>query len=46
MLYVIKPTNMGIRLVWSSARSMSILLFYPFVVATVIIAWQIILPAE
>ena len=45
-LYVIRPTSMGIRLVWASARSMSIVLFYPFVTATVILAWLVILPAD
>ena len=43
-LYVIRSTGMGVWLMWSSVRSMSILLFYPAVVATVILAWRLILP--
>ena len=43
-LYVIRSTGMGIWLVWSSVRSMSIVIFYPAVVATVILAWRLILP--
>lgn len=45
-LYVIQPTGMNIGLVWSSARSTSIAIFYPFVTMTVIIAWLVILPAS
>ena len=45
-LYVIRPTDMGIRLVWSSVRSMSIVIFYPAVVATVLLAWRLILPVD
>ena len=45
-LYVISPTRMGIRLMWSSVRSMSIMIFYPAVVATVILAWQLILSGD
>ena len=45
-LYVIRPTGMSIWLVWASVRSMSIVLFYPFVTATVILAWLVILPAD
>ena len=37
---------MSIWLVWASVRSMSIVLFYPFVTATVILAWLVILPAD
>ena len=45
-LYVIKPTGMGIRLVSSSVRSMSIVVFYPAVIATVLLAWQLILSID
>ena len=43
-LYRIAPTGMGLRLVGRCIRSVSIWLFYGLVTATVVLAWQLILP--
>ena len=44
-VYRVVPTGMGLCLVGRCLRSVSIWLFYPSVVATVLLAWQLILPS-
>ena len=44
-IYRIVPTGMGLLLVGRCLGSVSIWLFYPLVVATVVLAWQLILPS-
>ena len=44
-LYRVAPTDMGLLLVGRCLGSVSIWLFYPLVVVTVILAWQLILPS-
>lgn len=45
-VYQIAPTGMGPLLVGRCLGSVSIWLFYPLVVATVVLAWQVILPSD
>ena len=45
-VYQIVPTGMGPLLVGRCLGSVSIWLFYPLVVATVVLAWQFILPSD
>ena len=44
-IYRVIPTGMGLLLVGRCLGSVSIWLFYPLVVVTVVLAWQLILPA-
>ena len=44
-VYRIVPMGMGLLLVGRCLGSVSIWLFYPLVVATVVLAWQLILPS-
>ena len=44
-VYRVAPTGMGLLLVGRCLGSVSIWLFYPLVVATVVLAWQLILPS-
>ena len=44
-VYRVVPTWMGLLLVGRCLGSVSIWLFYPLVVATVVLAWQLILPS-
>ena len=44
-VYRVVPTGMGLCLVGRCLGSVSIWLFYPLVVATVLLAWQLILPS-
>ena len=44
-VYRVVPTGMGLLLVGRCLGSVSIWLFYPLVVATVVLAWQLILPS-
>ena len=45
-LYKVMPTGMGWRLVGRCLGSVSIWLFYPFIVLMVILAWQLVLPSD
>ena len=45
-LYVVKPTGMGIRLVGACMRSFSVWLFYAVLIATVALAWLVVLPSD
>ena len=45
-VYRVVPTGMGLLLVGRCLGSVSIWLFYPLVVATVVLAWQLILPSS
>ncbi len=44
-VYRVVPTGMGLLMVGRCLGSVSIWLFYPLVVATVVLAWQLILPS-
>ena len=44
-VYKVVPTGMGLLFVGRCLGSVSIWLFYPLVVATVVLAWQLILPS-
>ena len=44
-MYRVVPTGMGLRLIGRCLGSVSIWLFYPLVAATVVFAWQLILPS-
>ena len=44
-VYRVVPSGMGILLVGRCLGSVSIWLFYPLVAATVVLAWQLILPS-
>lgn len=44
-VYTVVPTGMGILSVGRCLASVSIWLFYPLVVVTVVLAWQLILPS-
>ena len=43
-VYVVQPIGMGLALVVRSLGSVSIWLFYPLVVVTIVLAWLIIIP--
>ena len=45
-VYRVAPTEMGLLLVGRCLGSVSIWLFYPLVVVTVVLAWQLILPSD
>ena len=45
-VYRVAPTGMGLLLVGRCLGSVSIWLFYPLVVSTVVLAWQLILPSD
>ena len=45
-VYRVAPTGMGLLLVGRCLGSVSIWLFYPLVVVTVVLAWQFILPSD
>ena len=45
-LYVVKPTGMGIGLVWACMRSFSVWPFYAVLTATIALAWLIVLPSD
>ena len=44
-VFRVAPTGMGLLLVGRCLGSVSIWLFYPLVVVTVVLAWQLILPS-
>ena len=44
-VYRVVPTGMGVQLVGRCLGSVSIWLFYPLVIVTVVLAWQLILTA-
>ena len=44
-VYRVIPSGMGLQLVVRCLGSVSIWLFYPLVGATVVLAWQLILPS-
>ena len=44
-VYAMAPTGMGLPLVGRCMGSVSIWLFYPLVVATIILAWQLVIPS-
>ena len=43
-LYVVKPMGMGVRLVGACLRSFSVWLFYAVLIATIALAWLLVLP--
>ena len=43
-LYAVKPVGMGVRLVWACLRSFSVWLFYVVLIATIALAWLLVLP--
>ena len=45
-LYGVKPTGMGVGHVWACLRSFSILPFYAVLTATIVLAWQVVLPSD
>ena len=45
-VYKVDPIGMGLPLVVRCLGSVSIWLFYPLVAATVILAWQLVIPSE
>ena len=45
-VYRVAPTGMGLLLMGRCLGSVSIWLFYPLVVVTVVLAWQLILPSN
>ena len=45
-VYRVSPTGMGLLPVGRCLGSVSIWLFYPLVVVTVVLAWQLILPSD
>ena len=45
-LYVVKPTGMGIGLVWACIRASSVWPFYVVLIATIAIAWLLVLPSD
>ena len=45
-LYAVKPTGMGIRLVGACIRSFSVWLFYAVLIATIVLAWLVVLPSD
>ena len=44
-IYAVAPTGMGFSLVGRCLGSVSIWLFYPLVVATILLAWWLIIPS-
>ena len=45
-LYAVKPVGMGVRLVLDCLRSSSVWLFYPALIATIVLAWLLVLPSD
>ena len=45
-VYRVEPTGMGLPLVGRRLGSVSIWLFYPLVVVTIILAWQLVIPSD
>ena len=45
-LYVVKPTGMGIGLFAACLKSFSVWLFYAVLIATVALAWLVVLPSD
>ena len=45
-VYRVAPTGMGLLLMGRCVGSVSIWLFYPLVVVTVVLVWQLILPSD
>ncbi len=45
-LYAVKPTGMGIGLVGACMRSFSVWLFYAVLLATIALAWLLVLPSD
>ena len=45
-LYAVKPTGMGIGLVWACIRASSVWLFYTVLIATIVLAWHVVLPSD
>ena len=45
-LYRVAPAGMGLLLVGRCLGSVSIWLFYPLVAATIILAWQLVIPSN
>ena len=45
-LYVVKPVGMGIGLFAACLKSFSVWLFYAVLIATIVLAWLIVLPSD
>ena len=45
-LYVVKPTGMGVGLVWACLKSFSVWLFYLVLLLTIVLAWLLVLPSD
>ena len=45
-LYGVKPTGMGIRLFGACLMSFSVWLFYAVLIATIVLAWLVVLPSD
>ena len=45
-LYAVKPVGMSIRLVGACLRSFSVWLFYAVLIATIVLAWMLVLPSD
>ena len=45
-LYAVKPIGMGVRLVGACLRSFSVWLFYAVLIATIALAWLLVLPSD
>ena len=45
-VYKVNPIGMGLPLVARCLGSVSIWLFYPLVVATIILSWQLVIPSD
>ena len=45
-LYAVKPTGMGVRLVGACLGSFSVWLFYAALIATIALAWLLVLPSD
>ena len=45
-VYKVKPIGMGLKLTARCLGSVSIWLFYPLVIATIVLAWLLIIPSD
>ena len=45
-LYAVMPVGMGVCLVLACLRSSSVWLFYPALIATIVLAWMLVLPSD
>ena len=45
-LYAVKPVGMGVRLVGACLGSFSVWLFYVVLIATIVLAWLLVLPSD